>query len=154
MTFEDYNYTMYNKFVLIDPNHASDDEQDCDFQANRKEEENLQPLRDNILEASISDKYQHKQLDVETESERQAALEEALAKKRLRQQKRLEEEELERLAEEEQQEEDDKSDKDQEGFEENEDEDIEYEVFFTQGEIQEALSMQKQDAFGDLIYEN
>ena len=101
MHFEDYNYEMYNRYVLIDPNkEAFEAEADAEDGAGSPREKMLgfapaeenaetaapkQPITENILELSVHESYQHGQLDVETEAEKEAAQQAALLKRRVEQ---------------------------------------------------------------------
>ena len=133
MHFEDYNYEMFNKWILIDPNKISDDEREeeaaspdlkkmhTDSQSEEDmvgfsappgglnkaddEEKKSVALTDKLLEVNVKDSYQHETLTVETESEKQEAIDMAneLKKKEIEAKKAQEEIERKEREEEEKQ---------------------------------------------------
>ena len=69
MLFEDYNYSQYNKFVLVDPNGKPDSEEDADESSiplppsgkdgkcKHQDHQSRAQLTDNMLELSVHDSY-------------------------------------------------------------------------------------------------
>lgn len=83
MHFEDYNYEMYNKHLLINPDITELEEsegEDTDGEPKEKklgfmpevkgddENQNVH-LTDKVIEQSVQESYKHSQLDVQTEEE-------------------------------------------------------------------------------------
>ena len=171
MHFEDYNYELYNKYVLIDPNKGIADEQLEEDEEQPKEkmlgfapgEENSegaaskkQPITENLLEQSVHDSYKHNQLDVETEAEKEAANQAALLQRRVEAQQRFDEEEEKHKEEEQERQEKEKENEDGEGDGEGEDgeeqeEEIEYDIYYDQKQIKQALDEQTKDVFSDIL---
>lgn len=88
MNFDDYNYSMYNKFLLIDPDRDEDDPDKIDLgdfkptpiQINKKKKDDDQfgmddkvsQLTEQFLEESCQDSYKHDLLDADTPEEKEA----------------------------------------------------------------------------------
>ena len=78
MTFDDYNYDLYNKYILIDPNlHESDEEEikeigGFDPKTNVKQDDDGKSvaLTDKILETNNQDHFRFDALDTRTEEEK------------------------------------------------------------------------------------
>ena len=123
------------------------------------EEKKSVALTEKILETAVKDDYRHETLTVETESEKQAAVEEAyeVRKREIAQKKAHEEQERKDREEEEreqaEQNENAGADDNQEEDEEEEkegDDDVEYEIYYDQGAIREAYREQRRDIFKDI----
>ena len=178
MHFEDYNYEMYNRHLLINPDiDAYDDSEssDGDSERSRKEkplgfmkehhedeEKRVPHLTDKVIDQSINESYKHSQLDVQTEEELVQAQQKEIERKIKEKNKAADEAEEARQAEEEEKKEpaeaaaagdDDKDDDehDDENEDEEKEEEIEYEIFYDQKQIKRAFEEQKKDAFDDLL---
>ena len=93
MTFEDFNYNQFNKYILLDENQEYYEEEEAEDTtsgptqklarrkiaqvavADDEEEQKAGKLNDQILHESIKESYQHSQFDTVTELERQQAIE-------------------------------------------------------------------------------
>jgi hypothetical protein len=155
MHFEDYNYAMYNRHLLINPDIDEYDDSASsgeDSQGEKKEkplgfmqeqevdEEKIAPhLTDKVIEQSVHESYKHSQLDVQTDEELVQAQQKALEDRIKEKNKAADEAEEARQAEEEEkkaQAEEDQEEKDEDEVEEenpdgdNKSEEIEYEIFY------------------------
>lgn len=171
MNFEDYNYNQSNKYILVDPNFHADDtayvsdpelsqftdemgkqapiKKGAKMQDEQAQDENP-PLTEKELEKSIQNdnRYMHRELDVETESERLQKLGEINARRAEELERRAQEEAERNALEESKEQEKDQKTEDEYGAEAAEEEDeIEYEIFYNRLEIKETLRNQKKDAF-------
>ena len=172
MTFDDYNYDLYNKYILIDPNRGEDDQEEVDLgdfvpqvvmktkkgvpMKNMNDDSQSLPLTERQLEQSCHDSYKHEALDIQTEVEK--LNEEQEAKQKEQEQKNAEE-----AAKQKQQIEQQPSDQPSQspkGSEnesnmelEDEDPEIEYEVFYRSKDIKDTLVKQKKNHFTDILNE-
>lgn len=175
MHFEDYNYEMYNRHLLINPDiddYESSEAEDSEgvpkekklgFMPEQKEDEDNQVLHltDKVIEQSVHESYKHSQLDVQTEEElvqaQQKAIEERIKEKnRLADEEdeaRREEEEEKKNAEEGEDGEEKDVDEDEEDEEGDNKSEIEYDIFYDHKQIKRAYEEQKKDAFWDILDE-
>ena len=105
MHFEDYNYDLFNKYVLIDPNkgvesswsEGENDDEDAHESSKSSEmvgfslpkayggkaqEDKVHELNEKNIEISVKENYEHEMLSVKTGEEQQKEEEERLRLKR------------------------------------------------------------------------
>ena len=164
MQFDDYNYDQFNKYILVDPNRdetAPDAinlggfvPQTVSLKSSKKgtqnvaDEDQALPLTEKELEVSCHGSYKHDLLDTQTKEEKDTEAVEAAFQHKQAIQVAKEAEEKERLEKEEENEHSRSQSLIQKGTEtENdygmeegeEDDDIEYDIFYTSQKIKDTL---------------
>ena len=178
MGFDDFDYDLYNKYILIDPERDENDPASIDLGGfvpqpatkNKngavEEDEQSLPLTEQQVDRSVQEsetnaqnQYNHTALDVTTHKEREnAAIMAAIERKQALKQKQLEEEQqrLEKIKahymmEDSAQEFATGPNEAEYGNEDDQEEDeIEYDVFYSSAAIQKTLIQQDQNLFVDI----
>lgn len=170
MTFDDYNYDMYNQYILVDPNYNENDDHPPlpkNFKPKmvqktkkghiktRQSDTESMALTAKNLDDVCNDKYEHDVLDTQTEDEKAiAAYTKLMAQQEAEQAKEAVKHDSVSQAEGSQQNsQDDKTEEEygeQEAEAEEEDE-VEYEIFYDVSDIRQTLRKQEENMFKDLF---
>ena len=177
MVFDDYNYDQFNKYILVDPNRDETAPdvidlggfvpQTVSIKSKKKGDEKTSvvdddqalPLTEKELEVSCHGSYKHDLLDIQTKDEKDAETVEIAFQHKQAIQAQKDAEEKERLEKEDDNEQSASSvihkgtaSEADYGHEELDDEDsVEYDVFYTSQRIKDTLVSQDQNLFLELI---
>ena len=82
MAFEDYNYSLYNKYILKDPDNEDSENEETmlkrlqlkklpGLDLGENQDEEYLPLKVKVLKDQFTDKYWHEHLDDRSETEKE-----------------------------------------------------------------------------------